>query len=175
MTDPASTPPLCEAAHETTEEEEACEERRLAGDGSPTGQDLPPYTGNAAVCAKCGYLLVSMEYQPPLSAHAMLRRNRRLVRGPLPERQLRTCDRCRYQWDESVGTAPEPLAPLTAEELAYALDNATPYPVDLAPELAAAMAARLAGMVTAYQRPGHPVWEPEVHDARPTPAPSEAP
>ncbi|MGA5340458.1 hypothetical protein ACPCK3_15045, partial [Streptomyces griseoincarnatus] len=54
-------------------------------------------------------------------------------------------------------------------------DPGLPYPVDLAPELAAAMAARLAGMVTAYRRPEHPVWEPEVHDARPTPAPTEAP
>ncbi|MGA5340459.1 hypothetical protein ACPCK3_15050, partial [Streptomyces griseoincarnatus] len=58
---------------------------------------------------------------------------------------------------EDEPSEPTTPLPLTERELAYALDNATPYPVDLAPELAAAMAARLAGMVTAYRRPEHPV------------------
>ncbi|MET9819609.1 hypothetical protein [Streptomyces sp. NPDC006355] len=67
-------------------------------------------------------------------------------------------------------------SPLTERQIAYALDNSTPYPHELHPDLAAVMAAHLSKMLTAYARPGHVVWEPEVQDARPEevrPTPAE--
>lgn len=142
----------------------------------PTPEEpLPPYSGDTTECGKCGHPVAFTDYRPATSSSSLPRLNGRRVRGPLPERHLRTCGRCRYEWHEAVGTAPDAPAPLTVKELAYALDNATPYPVDMHPDLAAAIAARLADMVTAYRRPEHPVWEPDVQDARPTPTPMEAP
>lgn len=66
------------------------------------GLELPPFSGALAVCAKCGHDLVSTRYQPPLSAHALLKTKGRFLRGPLPERQRRECEGCGYTWLEAV-------------------------------------------------------------------------
>ncbi|MFB7496041.1 hypothetical protein ACFC09_15340 [Streptomyces sp. NPDC056161] len=65
---------------------------------------------------------------------------------------------------------PKPPELLTQRELLYALDNSVPYPAELHPQVAAAMAANLTEMLYAYRRPEHVVWDPEVHNARPEPA-----
>lgn len=154
---------------ETNQDGRARAEDTLTTSGAlPAHQEpeLPPFTGNAALCPKCGYEFVSTGYRRALSATTMLRTGGRLVRGPLPERQERDCDRCHYTWDEAVavGGEPELPVPLTARELAYALDNSTPYPVELHPEVAAVMASNLTQMLSAYPRPGHVVWSAEEDD-----------
>ncbi|MGV2914601.1 hypothetical protein [Streptomyces alfalfae] len=140
-----------------------------------TELQLPPYSGHLAVCAKCGHGDVSTEYQPPLPPRTIRRTDTGIQHGPLPERQQRSCDWCSYTWDEAVGVEPTLPTPLTETELAYALDNSTPYPVELHPHVAAAMATSLAKMLTAYPRPGHAVWDVDVpadrpEETRPTPA-----
>lgn len=49
----------------------------------------------------------------------------------------------------------------TAAELAHAIDNSTPYPVELDPALCTFMAERLLEMLTVSKRPAHAVWQPE--------------
>jgi hypothetical protein len=60
-------------------------------------------------------------------------------------------------------TAPVPLPgpTATAEDVARALDNATPYPIELDRALCRFMAARLLEMLTIGKRPDHDVWQPE--------------
>lgn len=50
---------------------------------------------------------------------------------------------------------------LTVAELAHAIDNSTPYPVELHRDLCQYMAERLLEMLTAYKIPEHEVWQPE--------------
>jgi len=56
--------------------------------------------------------------------------------------------------------AAEP-AEITVTELAHALDNSTPYPIELDRQLCDVMAARLLEMLTVGKRAEHPVWQPE--------------
>jgi len=49
----------------------------------------------------------------------------------------------------------------TAAELAHALDNSTPYPIELDRQLCDFMAARLLEMLAIHKRPEHAVWQPE--------------
>ncbi|WP_413808171.1 hypothetical protein [Streptomyces sp. OE57] len=111
---------------ETNDHGRARAEATLTAAGAlPASQrpELPPYTGDTASCEKCGHDLISTEYRRPHSGHVMIEINGALVRGPLPERHLRECDRCRYQWHEAVGAEPELPERPSARELAYALDN----------------------------------------------------
>jgi hypothetical protein len=52
-------------------------------------------------------------------------------------------------------------SPITPDELAHALDNSTPYPVELTPAVAHFMAERLLEMAEVRKRTEHPVWQPE--------------
>lgn len=52
-------------------------------------------------------------------------------------------------------------APVTVRELAHALDNSTPYPIELDSQLCQYMAARLLEMLTVHKRPEHAVWQPD--------------
>ncbi|MFB6675569.1 hypothetical protein ACFCWG_24725 [Streptomyces sp. NPDC056390] len=66
--------------------------------------------------------------------------------------------------------APADQATATTEDVAHALDNATPYPVELHSELCQFMAARLLEMLSISKRHDYLVWQPE--DDQPTgPAP----
>ncbi|UOB09115.1 hypothetical protein MQE23_08620 [Streptomyces sp. HP-A2021] len=65
---------------------------------------------------------------------------------------------------------PVPRADVTAAEVAHALDNATPYPIELDSALCRFMAERLLEMLTIGKRPEHPVWQPEEQ-----PEPGEQP
>lgn len=60
---------------------------------------------------------------------------------------------------------------LTAEELAHALDNSTPYPIELDGALCRFMAERLLEMTTAHKRPEHAVWQPDEELPADQPAP----
>lgn len=159
---------------------ERAEATLTAAGALPTRQapELPPFTGVSAECPKCSYDLIRTTYCPPLRAGTRDTLNELWVWGPLPERHRRECERCDYQWYEATGREPLLPVPLTASQLAYALDNSTPYRHEIHHDLAAAMAARLTEMVYAYSRPGHVVWEPDVQDARPEqirPTPEDAP
>ncbi|MFC8332789.1 hypothetical protein [Streptomyces olivaceus] len=164
---------------ETNERGRARAEATLTAAGAlPTRRtpELPPFTGDRAECPKCSYDLVRTTYCHPLPAGGRDTLNELWVWGPLPERHRRECERCDYQWHEATGRESLLPVPLTARQLAYALDNSTPYPHEIHHDLAAVMAARLTEMFTAYARPGHVVWDPEVEDARPEavrPTPAE--
>ncbi|WP_333757971.1 hypothetical protein [Streptomyces sp. ISBFB 2968] len=67
-------------------------------------------------------------------------------------------------------TKPDPAATgaVGIDELAHALDNSTPYPIELDNDLCRFMAARLLEMVTVAKKPEHEVWQPQE---QPAPAP----
>jgi hypothetical protein len=60
-----------------------------------------------------------------------------------------------------VSAAAEPADETTAADVAHALDNSTPYPVELQPQVLAFMADRMLEMLTIRKRPEHAVWQPE--------------
>jgi hypothetical protein len=159
---------------------ERAEATLTAAGALPTRQtpELPPFTGDSAECPKCSYDLIRTTYCHPLRSGTRDTLNGVWAWGPLQERHRRECERCEYQWYEAIGREPLLPVPLTARQLAYALDNSTPYPEEIPPDLASVMAARLTEMFTAYPRPGHVVWDPDVQDARPEairPTPEDAP
>ncbi|MFF0171159.1 hypothetical protein [Streptomyces prasinus] len=85
----------------------------------------------------------------------------------LRERLERQCTRCDYTWDEALPTDDQADGGLSIDQLAHALDNCTPYPVELHPEVARHMAERLMTMTVVLPNPEHPLWQPE----EPAPAP----
>ena len=66
--------------------------------------------------------------------------------------------------------APPPVRPSTisADELAHAIDNSTPYPVELDIGLCRFMAERLLEMALIHKNPSHQVWQ---HEEPPAPGP----
>jgi hypothetical protein len=66
--------------------------------------------------------------------------------------------------------APDQQTAVTVDELAHALDNSTPYPIELTSTVARFMAERLLEMLTISKRAEHPVWQPEEQ-----PEPGEQP
>lgn len=50
---------------------------------------------------------------------------------------------------------------VTVDELAHALDNSTPYPIELDMQVARFMAERLLEMTAVSKRPEHDVWQPD--------------
>lgn len=59
-------------------------------------------------------------------------------------------------------TKPAPAAStISVDDLAHALDNATPYPVELHSEVCQFMAERLLEMLTIHKQSDHDVWQPE--------------
>lgn len=67
--------------------------------------DHPPYTGDNARCAKCGYDGVGTTY----TAHGRCEDGYLVMdhQDTGGERLCRTCRRCDYHWDEAVVPAPE--------------------------------------------------------------------
>ncbi|MGA5202744.1 hypothetical protein [Streptomyces variegatus] len=128
---------------------------------APAGTVLPPFTGTDRVCAKCRYLEAFTRYRPPLSDRTREEFNGSMRRGPLPERLERTCARCDFAWDEALPVDDHADGGLSVDHLVHALDNSTPYPVELDPALLAHMATKLLEMVVALPVRDHPVWQPE--------------
>ncbi|MEI5526875.1 hypothetical protein WB388_40465 [Streptomyces brasiliscabiei] len=154
---------------ETNEHGRARAEATLTAAGALPLHELPPFTGDMGSCPKCHHLYASTAYRAPLTAREREEWNGFPRRGPLPERLERECERCSYRWDEAVGPAPDLPEPLTAQELTHALNNAAPYPVELFPHVAEAMAANLVQMLNAYARPDYVPGDLDV-EARPRPA-----
>lgn len=64
---------------------------------------------------------------------------------------------------------------IDAKDLAHALDNSTPYPVELPSGVLAFMAARLNEMLIIEKNETHHVWDPEPIEepcASPNPSPT---
>ncbi|MGX1513977.1 hypothetical protein [Streptomyces collinus] len=122
---------------------------------------LPPYSGEHTTCAKCRNIGAVTRYRPAAHWRVMTELNGRRRPGPQPERLERECHRCDYQWDEALPADDRADGGLTVDQLAHALDNCTPYRIELHPEIARFMAERLAEMCAVYPVPGHPVWQPE--------------
>lgn len=131
---------------------------------------LPPYSGEHTACAKCRHIGALTSYRPAVSWRAMTELNGRRRPGPLPERLERQCIRCDFQWDEALAADDRADGGLSVAELAHALDNATPYRIELHPDVAQFMAERLVEMCAVYSIPQHPVWQPEEE-----PPPAAAP
>ncbi|MBB4931823.1 hypothetical protein F4561_002643 [Lipingzhangella halophila] len=62
---------------------------------------------------------------------------------------------------------------VTTEEMAHAIDNSTPYPVEHSPKLCRFMAERLLEMVRVTKR-DHDVWQPEPVEDGTAPEPADA-
>jgi hypothetical protein len=61
---------------------------------------------------------------------------------------------------------------VTVDELAHAIDNSTPYPIEIRSDVCRFMAERLLEMLTVGKRDEHPVWQPEEE---PPPSPQPRP
>lgn len=135
------------------------------------GGVLPPYSGPEACCAKCSNRGAYTQHRDAVAPEMLLRSDSgRLRRGPLPERLERQCERCDFQWDESLCP---PGCGMTVEALAHAVHNATPYPVELDREVRTYVARYLLECLHITARPEHPLWQydagrPEP-DAQPQP------
>ncbi|MEU5322969.1 hypothetical protein AB0G67_40395 [Streptomyces sp. NPDC021056] len=71
-------------------------------------------------------------------------------------------------------TPDDRIATITTAELAHAIDNSTPYPIELDTQLCQFMAGRLLEMLTVGKRLDHPVWQPEQEPPpRPQPEPED--
>lgn len=121
------------------------------------GTVLPPYSGEETACPKCSHSEARTVYRMALSGRQLRDWNDGAVqRGPLPERLERECMNCGFTWDESLCP---PGCGMTVEALAHAIDNSTPYPVDLQPEVATYMARYLLECLRVAARPDHPLWQ----------------
>lgn len=127
------------------------------------GGMLPPYSGEDAVCPKCLHAEAFTWYRSPLAPRLLQPDwNGTLRRGPRPERLERECSRCTYKWDEAL-VVDRPG--MTIDALVHALDNATPYPVELDREVLEHVAHQLLAMLYLTARPDHPLWQ--YSDGRP--------
>ncbi|WP_328434530.1 hypothetical protein [Streptomyces sp. NBC_00425] len=131
---------------------------------------LPPFSGVETVCSKCLSSDTYTWYRPAKASMPPDEFNGALRRVALPERLERQCTRCDFQWDEALAMD-EPG--MTVAALAHALDNSTPYPVELDGQVLAWMARELLRMLRITARPEHPVWQ--YSNGRPPPvvAPTE--
>lgn len=135
------------------------------------GQDggiLPPYSGEETACSKCSNSEAYTRYRPVQTLMLVAEWNGQPERrGPLPERLERECKNCDFKWDEDLCP---PGCGMTVEALAHAIDNATPYPVELAPEVCTYVARYLLDCLHVSARTDHALWQ---YDAGRPPEPKE--
>ncbi|MFJ3249146.1 hypothetical protein [Streptomyces sp. NPDC086782] len=138
------------------------------------GGILPPFSGDDTECLKCGFTDVGTRYRQPMPVRFTDIFNGRCRSGPLPQRLERQCARCAFQWDEAV-IADEPG--MTIEALAHAVDNASPYPYELPPEVCTHIARQLLQSLRIRARIDHPLWryDPGQHPPATTPEPAPDP
>ncbi|AWT42592.1 MULTISPECIES: hypothetical protein [Streptomyces] len=72
-----------------------------------SAEALPPYSGPDAPCPKCGNEGAGTQYRAPRIRGLWEWNDANVMRGPLPERLQRNCDRCDFCWDEAL-TPPTP-------------------------------------------------------------------
>ncbi|WP_199570583.1 hypothetical protein [Streptomyces murinus] len=123
-------------------------------------ESLPPFSGDETACVKCAHLEAFTRFRPACPRGLWEYNGRTDMRGPLPERLERQCQRCDYQWDEALNPAPG-LRPATVQEIAYALTEAgRRWTVDLSPGLVKSLASDLVEMMYVAVRLDHPMWLP---------------
>ncbi|MYR58325.1 hypothetical protein GTY54_19500 [Streptomyces sp. SID625] len=128
------------------------------------GGMLPPYSAEDAVCPMCQNREAFTWFRPAMPPNAVQADwNGTARRGGLPMRLERECARCTYKWDEAL-VIDRPG--MTIEALAYALDNAAPYQVDLDRAVLEHIAHQLLLMLYVTARPDHPLWQ--YSDGRPS-------
>ncbi|MFF4726407.1 hypothetical protein ACFY3M_13850 [Streptomyces mirabilis] len=121
------------------------------------GGMLPPYSAEDAVCPMCQNREAFTWFRPALPPNAVQADwNGGLRRGGRPKRLERECARCTYKWDEAL-VVDRPG--MTIDALVHALDNATPYPVELDREVLKHVAHQLLAMLYLTARPDHPLWQ----------------
>ncbi|WP_202234458.1 hypothetical protein [Actinacidiphila reveromycinica] len=121
---------------------------------------LPPFSGEETECVKCSHLDAFTRFRPACPRGLWEYNGRTDMRGPLPERLERQCQRCDYQWDEALNPAPGTRA-ATTKDIAYALTTAARrWTVELHPGLSAQMASELVEMLHVLVRLDHPMWLP---------------
>lgn len=127
---------------------------------------LPPYSGRETTCPKCSHPEADTQHRAPVRRGTWDRDDNGVLRvGPLPERLERRCENCGFAWDEDLCP---PGCGMTVEALAHAIDNATPYPIELAPEVCTYAARYLLECLHITARPEHPLWQ--YDDGRPAQA-----
>ncbi|MDX3345961.1 hypothetical protein PV368_11010 [Streptomyces sp. ME02-6979A] len=131
------------------------------------GGVLPPYSGTDAVCPKCVFNEAFTWYRPAITRPTNFGdfNGKHARRGPLPERLERECSRCSFKWDEALVVS---HLGMTVDALVYALDNSTPYRIELDRPVLEYMAFKLLGALHITARPDNPLWK--YSDGRP-PAP----
>ncbi|WTW95451.1 hypothetical protein OG216_19610 [Streptomycetaceae bacterium NBC_01309] len=77
--------------------------RQTSGEGTE-GQAvwLPAFSADDAVCAKCSHTEALTTYRPAQPQRLSEFNGRAELRGPLPERLERQCQRCDFTWDEAL-------------------------------------------------------------------------
>jgi hypothetical protein len=71
-------------------------------------ETLPPFSGDEPACPKCGHKGASTRYRNARPRALWNTWNDEIVmRGPLPERLQRECERCDFLWDEALAGAPD--------------------------------------------------------------------
>ncbi|PWI16038.1 hypothetical protein DI272_19090 [Streptomyces sp. Act143] len=124
---------------------------------------LPPYSAEEAVCPMCQNNEAFTWFRAALPPNTVQTDfNGTTRRGARPQRLERECARCTYKWDEALAVA---RPGMTIDALVYALDNSTPYPVELDAAVLHSMALRLHACLRITARPDHPLWQ--YNDGRP--------
>ncbi|MFZ3595105.1 hypothetical protein [Streptomyces sp. BH104] len=127
----------------------------LPDETEPQNAELPPYTDELTVCIKCSGSEAFTRYRPATPAGLWDYNGRTEQRPHLPERLERECQTCGYLWDEALRPA-QGVRPVTVDELTYALQASSPYPIGL--DIAEYTATRLLGVTHILLRPEHPLW-----------------
>ncbi|WNI31477.1 hypothetical protein [Streptomyces sp. ITFR-6] len=134
---------------------------------------LPPFSGESTVCVKCSDSEAFTRFRPACPRGLWEYNGRTDMRGPLPERLERQCQRCDFQWDEALNPTPG-ARPATNQEIAYALQQShAGWALDLSAECAAYMAHQLTEMLHLLVRLDHPMWLPRP--GRPLLVPPQGP
>lgn len=71
-------------------------------------ETLPPFSGDEATCPKCGHEGAFTRFRSARPRSLWDWNDTSIMRGPLPERLQRECQRCDFLWDEALATAGDP-------------------------------------------------------------------
>ncbi|MFD7185522.1 hypothetical protein ACFV90_36870 [Streptomyces sp. NPDC059904] len=76
---------------------------------------LPPFSGDSPTCPKCGNVGATTRYRAASPRMLWDWNDATGMRGQLPERLERECDRCDWHWDEALVDQPAHDGPSVAE------------------------------------------------------------
>lgn len=126
-------------------------ETPTATDADPALVQLPPFSGEISFCSKCANLEAFTWYRPAERRHLGEWNGQREMRGPLPGRLERQCQRCNFQWEEALVSTTASATELDKEELARLLTAAMPNLLEYTGD-GAHVAARLLEIVEVRRR-----------------------